>query len=61
MFPLILTCDFGGAVAVGTILGLVYAQTRNLVAPIAMHACWNLGVVLMLTYLQVSDLLSILQ
>ncbi|KAJ8646602.1 hypothetical protein MRB53_008350 [Persea americana] len=36
----------------GTILGLVYAQTRNLLAPIAMHACWNLGVIVLLTYLQ---------
>lgn len=37
----------------GMILGMVYAQTRNLLTPIAMHACWNLGVIIMLTYLQV--------
>ncbi|RWR74924.1 Peptidase A1 [Cinnamomum micranthum f. kanehirae] len=35
-----------------TILGLVYSQTRNLLAPIALHACWNLGVIVLLTYLQ---------
>lgn len=54
MFPFILT-RFGGAGVVGTILGLVYSQTRNLLAPIALHACWNLGVIVLLTYLQVSD------
>ncbi|XP_077235956.1 uncharacterized protein LOC143877663 isoform X2 [Tasmannia lanceolata] len=36
----------------GTVLGLVYAQTRNLLAPITMHACWNLGVILTLMFLQ---------
>eukprot|EP00268_Persea_americana_P027042 TRINITY_DN26557_c0_g1_i1.p1 TRINITY_DN26557_c0_g1~~TRINITY_DN26557_c0_g1_i1.p1 ORF type:complete len:151 (+),score=12.47 TRINITY_DN26557_c0_g1_i1:400-852(+) len=51
MFPFILT-RFGSVGVVGTILGLVYAQTRNLLAPIAMHACWNLGVIVLLTYLQ---------
>lgn len=35
----------------GLSLGLVYAQTRNLLAPITMHACWNAGVVVILTYL----------
>ncbi|XP_078445153.1 uncharacterized protein LOC144714306 [Wolffia australiana] len=36
----------------GTVMGLVYAQTRNLLAPILMHASWNLGVILTLTILQ---------
>ncbi|XP_020518543.1 uncharacterized protein LOC18427051 isoform X1 [Amborella trichopoda] len=36
----------------GIVLGLVYAQTRNLLAPITMHACWNLGVILLLTFLK---------
>ncbi|KAG1365573.1 hypothetical protein COCNU_12G005730 [Cocos nucifera] len=35
----------------GLLLGLVYAQTRNLLAPITMHACWNAGVIIILTYL----------
>ncbi|MCL7041647.1 hypothetical protein MKW94_017231 [Papaver nudicaule] len=34
----------------GLALGFVYARTRNLLAPITMHACWNLGVVLILIY-----------
>ncbi|KAF8380816.1 hypothetical protein HHK36_028310 [Tetracentron sinense] len=34
----------------GLVLGLVYAQTRNLLAPIIMHACWNLGVIFILMY-----------
>ncbi|XP_068663873.1 uncharacterized protein [Aristolochia californica] len=36
----------------GIILGLVYAQTRNLAAPIAMHACWNLGIITTVIFLQ---------
>ncbi|XP_010276955.1 PREDICTED: uncharacterized protein LOC104611555 isoform X3 [Nelumbo nucifera] len=36
----------------GVVLGLVYAQTRNLLAPIIMHACWNLGVIFTLIYFQ---------
>ncbi|XP_072955349.1 uncharacterized protein [Typha angustifolia] len=35
----------------GTVLGLIYAQTRNLLAPMAMHALWNSGVILLLTFL----------
>ncbi|XP_073100398.1 uncharacterized protein [Elaeis guineensis] len=35
----------------GLLLGLVYAHTRNLLAPITMHACWNAGVIIILTYL----------
>ncbi|XP_026424903.1 uncharacterized protein LOC113321232 isoform X2 [Papaver somniferum] len=34
----------------GLALGFVYARTRNLLAPITMHACWNLAVVLILIY-----------
>ncbi|XP_031473748.1 uncharacterized protein LOC116246165 [Nymphaea colorata] len=36
----------------GVVLGLVYAQTRNLFSSIAIHACWNFGVILLLKLLQ---------
>ncbi|ONK78043.1 uncharacterized protein A4U43_C02F13610 [Asparagus officinalis] len=36
----------------GIVLGFVYSRTRNLLAPIIMHACWNSGVILLLAYLQ---------
>ncbi|OVA18407.1 Peptidase A1 [Macleaya cordata] len=36
----------------GIVLGLVYTRTRNLLAPITMHACWNLGVIFILIYFQ---------
>ncbi|KAL5995001.1 hypothetical protein ACLOJK_025059 [Asimina triloba] len=39
-------------IGMGTVLGLVYAKTRNLLTPITMHACWNMGIVLVLTFLQ---------
>lgn len=35
----------------GTALGLSYAQTRNLLTPITIHALWNSGVILLLTFL----------
>lgn len=35
----------------GTVLGLIYAQTRNLLVPITMHALWNWSVILFLTFL----------
>ena len=34
-------------------MGISYAQTRNLLTPITIHALWNSGVVLILTFLQV--------
>lgn len=37
-------------------LGLSYAQTRNLLTPITIHALWNSGVILLLTFLLVKDL-----
>nr|AAT38755.2 CAAX amino terminal protease family protein, putative [Solanum demissum] len=37
----------------GTALGFSYAQTRNLLTPITIHALWNSGVILLLTFLQV--------
>lgn len=36
----------------GVALGFTYAQTRNLLAPITIHAFWNSGVILLLTFLQ---------
>lgn len=47
----------------GTALGLSYAQTRNLLTPIAIHALWNSGVVLLLTFLQLQgyDIKELLQ
>ncbi|CAN6443089.1 unnamed protein product [Victoria cruziana] len=38
--------------AFGVALGLVYAQTRNLFSSIAIHACWNVGVIVLLAFLQ---------
>ncbi|CAN4124462.1 unnamed protein product [Withania somnifera] len=46
----------------GTALGFSYAQTRNLLTPITIHAFWNSGVILLLTFLQavfVAMLLSV--
>ncbi|KAF7123914.1 hypothetical protein RHSIM_Rhsim12G0063600 [Rhododendron simsii] len=36
----------------GTLLGFSYAQTRNLLTPITIHALWNSGVILLLAFLQ---------
>ncbi|KAL1355963.1 hypothetical protein HN51_007947 [Arachis hypogaea] len=36
----------------GTFMGISYAQTRNLLAPITIHAFWNTGVALLLSSLQ---------
>ncbi|MED6169073.1 hypothetical protein PIB30_017825 [Stylosanthes scabra] len=36
----------------GTFMGISYAQTRNLLAPITIHAFWNTGVTLLLSSLQ---------
>nr|GMD27486.1 CAAX amino terminal protease family protein [Ipomoea batatas]GMD28714.1 CAAX amino terminal protease family protein [Ipomoea batatas] len=47
----------------GTALGFSYAQTRNLLTPITIHACWNSGVILLLTFLQLQgyDIKEIIQ
>lgn len=37
----------------GTALGFSYAQTHNLLTPITIHALWNSGVILLLTFLSV--------
>jgi hypothetical protein len=37
----------------GIALGISYAQTRNLLTPMTIHAFWNSGVILLLTILQV--------
>uniref|UniRef100_A0A0E0M160 CAAX prenyl protease 2/Lysostaphin resistance protein A-like domain-containing protein n=1 Tax=Oryza punctata TaxID=4537 RepID=A0A0E0M160_ORYPU len=36
----------------GVALGISYAQTHNLLTPITIHAFWNSGVILLLTFLQ---------
>lgn len=38
--------------ALGVVLGFSYAKSRNLLTPIMIHAFWNSGVVLLLTYLR---------
>ncbi|CAN1357267.1 hypothetical protein LINPERPRIM_LOCUS44160 [Linum perenne] len=47
----------------GTLLGFSYAQTRNLLTPITIHAFWNSGVILILTLLQLQgyDIKQLLQ
>ncbi|XP_059316759.1 uncharacterized protein LOC132067513 [Lycium ferocissimum] len=47
----------------GTFLGFSYAQTRNLLTPITIHAFWNSGVILLLTFLQLQgyDIREIIQ
>ncbi|KAG8366342.1 hypothetical protein BUALT_Bualt17G0069900 [Buddleja alternifolia] len=44
--------EFPQLFVLGTALGLSYAQTRNLLTPIMIHAFWNSGVILLLTFLQ---------
>ncbi|XP_057777176.1 uncharacterized protein LOC130995780 isoform X2 [Salvia miltiorrhiza] len=44
--------EFPQLFVLGTALGLSYAQTRNLLTPITIHAFWNSGVILLLTFLQ---------
>ncbi|XP_058193432.1 uncharacterized protein LOC131310446 [Rhododendron vialii] len=47
----------------GTLLGFSYAQTRNLLTPITIHALWNSGVILLLAFLQLQgyDIRELLQ
>lgn len=44
--------EFPQLFVLGTTLGFSYAQTRNLLTPITIHAFWNSGVILLLTFLQ---------
>ncbi|XP_078444677.1 CAAX amino terminal protease family protein [Wolffia australiana] len=44
--------EFPQLFVLGSILGLSYAQTRNLLTPIAIHSLWNSGVIILLTFLQ---------
>ncbi|XP_075479630.1 uncharacterized protein LOC142520510 [Primulina tabacum] len=44
--------EFPQLFVLGTALGFSYAQTRNLLTPITIHAFWNSGVILFLTFLQ---------
>ncbi|XP_045805004.1 uncharacterized protein LOC123898156 [Trifolium pratense] len=45
--------EFPQLFVLGSALGISYAQTRNLLTPITIHAIWNSGVILLLTVLQV--------
>lgn len=47
----------------GSALGFSYAQTRNLLTPITIHAFWNSGVILLLTFLMLQgyDIKDLLQ
>ncbi|XAR65185.1 hypothetical protein NMG60_11009207 [Bertholletia excelsa] len=55
--------EFPQLSVLGIALGLSYAQTRNLLTPITIHAFWNSGVILLLTFLQVQgyDIREMLQ
>lgn len=55
--------EFPQLFVLGTALGFSYAQTRNLLTPITIHALWNSGVILLLTFLllQGYDIKELLQ
>ncbi|KAK9119283.1 hypothetical protein Scep_017376 [Stephania cephalantha] len=55
--------EFPQLFVLGLALGVSYAQTRNLLTPITMHALWNSGVILLLTFLQLQgyDIKELLQ
>ncbi|KAK8522903.1 hypothetical protein V6N13_115851 [Hibiscus sabdariffa] len=55
--------EFPQLFILGAALGFSYAQTRNLVTPIIIHAFWNSGVILLLTFLQLQgyDIKELLQ
>lgn len=55
--------EFPQLFVLGTALGFSYAQTRNLLTPITIHALWNSGVILLLTILQLQgyDIRELLQ
>lgn len=44
--------EFPQLFALGVVLGLSYAQTRNLFTPVFIHSLWNSGVVILLTALR---------
>ncbi|KAK7362290.1 hypothetical protein VNO77_04400 [Canavalia gladiata] len=44
--------EFPQLFVLGIALGFSYAQTHNLLTPITIHAFWNSGVILLLTFLQ---------
>ncbi|KAK1260635.1 hypothetical protein QJS04_geneDACA019491 [Acorus gramineus] len=44
--------EFPQLFVLGAALGFSYAQTHNLLTPITIHAFWNSGVILLLTFLQ---------
>ncbi|XP_058747505.1 uncharacterized protein LOC131620443 [Vicia villosa] len=55
--------EFPQLFVLGSALGISYAQTRNLLTPITIHAFWNSGVILFLTFLQLQgyDIKELLQ
>ncbi|KAL1806332.1 hypothetical protein ACET3Z_029400 [Daucus carota] len=55
--------EFPQLFVLGTALGFSYAHTRNLLTPITIHAIWNSGIILFLTFLQLQgyDLKELLQ
>ncbi|CAD6265378.1 unnamed protein product [Miscanthus lutarioriparius] len=55
--------EFPQLFVLGVVLGFSYAQTRNLLTPIAIHAVWNSGVILLLTFLHMQgyDIRELLQ
>ncbi|KAG6485961.1 hypothetical protein ZIOFF_054528 [Zingiber officinale] len=55
--------EFPQLFVLGTALGFSYAQTHNLLTPITIHALWNSGVILLLTFLQIQgyDIRELLQ
>ncbi|XP_051122349.1 uncharacterized protein LOC127245479 isoform X2 [Andrographis paniculata] len=55
--------EFPQLFVLGIALGFSYAQTRNLLTPITIHAFWNSGVILLLTFLQLQgyDIKELLQ
>ncbi|KAL6294727.1 hypothetical protein ACE6H2_002869 [Prunus campanulata] len=55
--------EFPQLFVLGSALGFSYAQTRNLLTPITIHALWNSGVILLLTFLQLQgyDIKELLQ
>ncbi|XP_077224550.1 CAAX amino terminal protease family protein [Tasmannia lanceolata] len=55
--------EFPQLFVLGVVLGFSYAQTRNLLTPMAIHSLWNSGVILLLTFLQLQgyDIRELLQ
>ncbi|XP_042459870.1 uncharacterized protein LOC122043362 isoform X1 [Zingiber officinale] len=55
--------EFPQLFILGVALGFSYAQTHNLLTPITIHAIWNSGVILLLTFLQLQgyDIRELLQ